>query len=56
MKQLTDKITFRSGATINNRIVQTPMLTNSGIHEEAPPLILVDFAAFSCEPPDQDSR
>ncbi len=33
MKKLTDKITFRHGATINNRIVQTPMLTNSGINE-----------------------
>lgn len=29
-KQLTDKITFRHGATINSRIVQPPMLTNSG--------------------------
>lgn len=33
MKKLTDKITFRHGATINNRIVQTPMLTNSGVNE-----------------------
>lgn len=29
-KSLTDKITFRHGATINNRLVQSPMLTNSG--------------------------
>lgn len=29
-KQLTDRITFRHGATTNNRIVQAPMLTNSG--------------------------
>lgn len=33
MKKLTDKITFRHGASINNRIVQTPMLTNSGVNE-----------------------
>ena len=35
MKQLNDTITFRNGASVNNRIIQTPMLTNSGIHEEA---------------------
>ena len=35
MKQLNDKITFRNGATVTNRIVQTPMLTNSGIDEMA---------------------
>lgn len=29
-KQLTNNITFRHGATINSRIVQSPMLTNSG--------------------------
>ena len=29
-KQLTDKVTFRHGASIANRIVQPPMLTNSG--------------------------
>ena len=34
MKQLNDKITFRNGATVNNRIIQTPMLTNSGVNEE----------------------
>lgn len=34
MKKLTDKVTFRHGATINNRIVQTPMLTNSGKDEK----------------------
>ena len=34
MKQLIDKITFRNGATVNNRIIQTPMLTNSGVNEE----------------------
>ena len=33
MKQLTDNITFRHGATINNRLVQAPMLTNSGDNE-----------------------
>lgn len=33
MKKLTDKITFRHGASISNRIVQTPMLTNSGKDE-----------------------
>lgn len=34
MKKLNDTITFRNGATLTNRIVQTPMLTNSGLHEE----------------------
>ena len=29
-KQLTDSVTFRHGATISSRIVQPPMLTNSG--------------------------
>ncbi|MDK7051105.1 NADH-dependent oxidoreductase [Aerococcus sanguinicola] len=29
-KKLTDTITFRHGAQVNNRIVQPPMLTNSG--------------------------
>lgn len=35
MKNLNDTITFRSGASINCRIVQTPMLTNSGVNEMA---------------------
>ena len=35
MKSLKDKVTFRNGATINTRIAQTPMLTNSAHHEEA---------------------
>ncbi len=35
MKSLKDKVTFRNGATINTRIAQTPMLTNSAYHEEA---------------------
>ncbi len=34
MKKLTDKVTFRHGATINNRIVQAPMLTSSGVDEK----------------------
>lgn len=33
MKQLTDHITFHHGATISNRLVQAPMLTNSGDNE-----------------------
>ena len=33
MKKLTDSITLRHGAVLNNRIVQTPMLTNSGQDE-----------------------
>lgn len=33
MKKLTDQVTFRHGATINNRLVQAPMLTNSGDNE-----------------------
>lgn len=33
MKKLTDKVTFRHGATITNRIIQAPMLTNSGLDE-----------------------
>ncbi len=31
MKHLTDKVTFRHGATINTRTCQTAMLTNSGV-------------------------
>lgn len=30
MKKLTDHIVFKNGATISNRMVQSPMLTNSG--------------------------
>lgn len=33
MKKLTDKVVFRNGATINNRLAQSPMLTNSGKDE-----------------------
>lgn len=33
MKKLTDQVTFRHGATLNSRLVQAPMLTNSGDHE-----------------------
>ncbi|MTV82671.1 NADH-dependent oxidoreductase [Secundilactobacillus folii] len=32
-KQLTDTIKFRHGATINCRLVQSPMLTNSGVDD-----------------------
>lgn len=31
MKKLSDKVTFKHGAVINNRMVQPPMLTNSGL-------------------------
>ncbi|MFK8243161.1 MULTISPECIES: NADH-dependent oxidoreductase [unclassified Facklamia] len=34
MKKLTDKITLRRGATLNSRIIQSPMLTNSGLDEK----------------------
>lgn len=30
MANLSDSLTFRHGATVNNRLVQSPMLTNSG--------------------------
>lgn len=30
MPNLTDSLTFRHGATVTNRFVQAPMLTNSG--------------------------
>lgn len=30
MANLSDQLTFRHGATVNNRFVQSPMLTNSG--------------------------
>lgn len=30
MTQLSDKLTFKHGATVNNRFFQAPMLTNSG--------------------------
>lgn len=33
MKKLTDKVTLRHGAVLNNRLVQAPMLTNSGNNE-----------------------
>ncbi len=33
MKKLTDKVTFRHGATITSRTAQSPMLTNSGVNE-----------------------
>mgnify|MGYP003300855469 CR=1 FL=1 len=33
MKKLTDKITFRNGGTITNRLLQSPMLTNSGLDQ-----------------------
>ena len=32
MKKLSDKVTFKHGAVINNRTVQPPMLTNSGLN------------------------
>lgn len=32
MKKLADQVTFKHGATINNRMVQPPMLTNSGLN------------------------
>ena len=32
-KTLTDKVTFRHGATLSSRIVQPPMLTNSGLDD-----------------------
>lgn len=34
MKQLTDTVTFRHGATINTRIAQSPMLSSSGFNEK----------------------
>lgn len=30
MKKLSDTVTFKHGATVKNRMVQPPMLTNSG--------------------------
>lgn len=30
-KKLTDQVTFRHGATVNNRIVQSPMQSFSGL-------------------------
>jgi len=33
MRKLTDKVTFRHGATITTRTAQSPMLTNSGVDE-----------------------
>lgn len=33
MRKLTDKVTFRHGATITTRTAQSPMLTNSGTDE-----------------------
>lgn len=33
MRNLTDQVTFRHGATITSRTAQSPMLTNSGVNE-----------------------
>lgn len=32
MKKLSDKVTFKHGAVVNNRMVQPPMLTNNGLN------------------------
>lgn len=42
MKQLTDQVTFRHGASINTRTAQSPMLTNSGVNE-APSSATLDY-------------
>ncbi len=47
MKKLTDHITFRHGATLNNRLVQAPMLTNSGKDEMVSQDTLDYYAARS---------
>ncbi len=47
MKQLTDKVTFRHGATITTRTAQSPMLTNSGVHEMVSDETLAYYSARS---------
>mgnify|MGYP005752773573 CR=1 FL=1 len=32
MKKLSDEVVFKHGAVIKNRMVQPPMLTNSGMN------------------------
>lgn len=47
MKKLTDKVTFRHGATLNHRMIQAPMLTNSGLDEAITQDTLDYYAARS---------
>lgn len=47
MKTLTDNVTFRHGATIKTRIVQSPMLTNSGLNEKVTQDTLDYYGAHS---------
>ncbi|WP_204121918.1 MULTISPECIES: NADH-dependent oxidoreductase [Levilactobacillus] len=47
MKKLTDFVTFKHGATLTNRLVQAPMLTNSGLNEAVTQDTLNYYAARS---------
>lgn len=47
MKNLTDIVTFRHGATIIPRTAQSPMLTNSGVNESVSDETLKYYAARS---------
>lgn len=47
MKKLTDKVTFRHGATITSRTAQSPMLTNSGVKEMVSDETLAYYGARS---------
>ena len=47
MKQLTDTVTFRHGATIKTRTAQSPMLTNSGLDEKVTQDTIDYYAARS---------
>lgn len=47
MKELTDQINFRHGATLTNRLVQAPMLTSSGNNEMVSDDTLEYYAARS---------
>ncbi|AMB98624.1 NADH-dependent oxidoreductase [Aerococcus urinaehominis] len=44
-KELTDSLTFRHGAQVSNRIVQPPMLTNSGANDGYVTQETVDYYA-----------
>lgn len=47
MKKLTDKVTFKNGATITSRTAQSPMLTNSGVNEMVSESTLEYYSARS---------
>ena len=47
MNKLTEKLTFRHGASIIPKAAQSPMLTNSGVNESVSDATLDYYAARS---------